>query len=105
MPTKVPMTLILGFYVSQIFNRWWDQVKTVIACWPDRFMLQVTLLLQGNSAKIQQYRRAFVRLANLANVVTWRDISPRVRKRFPTTRHLVDAGLMTADERDVFDKL
>lgn len=39
----------------------------------------------------------------LAYVITLQRISLRVKKRFPTLQHLVDAGLMLESERKIFE--
>ncbi|CAN7943213.1 unnamed protein product, partial [Ixodes hexagonus] len=50
-------------------------------------------------------RRTIMRYANLSSVITLRCISPPVKKRFPTLDHLVDAGLLLGNEREVFEQL
>lgn len=39
----------------------------------------------------------------LAYVITMQQISLRVKKRFPTWSHLVDAGLVLESERKIFE--
>lgn len=39
----------------------------------------------------------------LAYVITMQTISLRVKKRFPTWAHLVDAGLVLESERKIFE--
>jgi len=41
----------------------------------------------------------------LAYVITLQRISLRVKRRFPTTQHLVDAGLMHESEMKIFEAL
>jgi hypothetical protein len=31
---RIPLSFILGFYVSQVISRWWDQWRAI--AWPDR---------------------------------------------------------------------
>ncbi len=50
-------------------------------------------------------RRNVMRYTLLSYVIVLRRISLRVRKRFPTLDHLVDAGLMRQDELKIMDKL
>lgn len=48
-------------------------------------------------------RRNIMRYMCLAYVITLQRISLRVKKRFPTLQHLVDAGLMLESERKIFE--
>lgn len=50
-------------------------------------------------------RRNIMRYMVLAYVITLQRISLRVKRRFPTTQHLVDAGLMHESESKIFDAL
>lgn len=50
-------------------------------------------------------RRSIMRYAVLAYVVTLMRISLRVKRRFPSLQHLVDAGLMTESEKKIFEKM
>lgn len=44
------------------------------------------------------------RWINLTLVLAWREISVKVRKRFPTLDHLVKANLMTVEESDLYEQ-
>ncbi|XP_049889159.1 bestrophin-4 [Epinephelus moara] len=46
-----------------------------------------------------------MRYANLSSVLILRSISTRVRKRFPTLEHVVEAGFMTTHELKKFESL
>lgn len=48
-------------------------------------------------------RRNIMRYMVLAYVITLQRISLRVKKRFPTWQHLVDAGLMLESEKKIFE--
>ena len=50
-------------------------------------------------------RHASARWVNLASVLCWRDISPKVRIRFPAVAQLVDCGLMTNVEFALYSKV
>jgi len=50
-------------------------------------------------------RRTILRYVNLSLVLTLRMVSPRVKKRFPTLEHLVDAGFMQSNEKSIFERL
>lgn len=48
-------------------------------------------------------RRNIMRYSVLAYVITLMRISLRVKRRFPTWQHLVDAGLMLESEKKIFE--
>lgn len=41
----------------------------------------------------------------VAQVMVFRDVSPAIRRRFPTIKHLIGAGLLTEDELTEFDAI
>lgn len=41
--SNIPLTFMLGFYVSLVVNRWWKQYK--LLPWPDSFSIMVTGLV------------------------------------------------------------
>ena len=43
--SKIPITFLTGFYVSQVVNRWWDQFMSLP--WPDRFALKLVTIVPG----------------------------------------------------------
>lgn len=48
-------------------------------------------------------RRNIMRYAVLAYVITLQRISLRVKRRFPSWQHIVDAGLMLESEKKIFE--
>lgn len=50
-------------------------------------------------------RRNIMRYMVLAYVITLQRISLRVKRRFPTWQHVVDAGLMLESERKIFEMM
>ncbi len=97
------MTFGLGFYVSLIVRRWWDQYQ--LLPWPDSLAIFIVGLLRGRDERARLMRRNVMRYTLLSYVIVLRRISLRVRKRFPTLDHLVDAGLMRPDEHKIMEKL
>ena len=61
--------------------------------------------LRGLDERGRLMRRNIMRYVLLSYVITLRRISFRVRKRFPTLDHIVDAGLMREDEQKIMEML
>ncbi|XP_048353059.1 bestrophin-4 [Sphaerodactylus townsendi] len=99
----IPLSFVLGFYVTLIVNRWWAQYTSIPL--PDQLMCVISSNVHGKDDKGRILRRTLIRYANLSSVLILRSVSTRVLKRFPTMDHLVDAGFMTQDERKKFESL
>lgn len=97
----IPVSFVLGFYVSIVIQRWWAQYETLP--WPDSLSLFVSTSIQGQDNRGRLMRRTIVRYVNLAFTITLTMITSRAKKRFPTLDHLVEAGLMTSSEKKIFD--
>ncbi|VDO38659.1 unnamed protein product, partial [Heligmosomoides polygyrus] len=61
--------------------------------------------VRGRSELARMYRRNIVRYCELAQVLVFRDISMRTRRRFPTLDTVVAAGFMMPHEKDRFDEI
>uniref|UniRef100_A0A915PHA6 Bestrophin homolog n=1 Tax=Setaria digitata TaxID=48799 RepID=A0A915PHA6_9BILA len=61
--------------------------------------------IQGEDEESRMCRRTIVRNACLAQCLVLRNISVRIRKRFPTMISLVEAGFMTKKELEKFESL
>lgn len=72
------------------FNRWWGQYTSFPL--PDNLMMVVSGNVHGADERGRLLRRTLMRYANLSSVLILRSISTRVRKRFPTLEHVVEAG-------------
>ncbi|KAL4608246.1 bestrophin-4 [Arapaima gigas] len=99
----IPMSFVLGFYVTLAFNRWWGQYTSFPL--PDNLMMVVSGNVHGTDERGRMLRRTLMRYANLSSVLILRSISTRVRKRFPTLDHVIDAGFMTQEEQRKLDSL
>lgn len=84
----------LGFYVSLVVSRWWNQYQSMP--WLDRLMCTVSCHVQGKDEYGRMLRRTLMRYANLASILTFRSVSTAVYKRFPTMRHVMEAGKKTS---------
>ncbi|VDL72832.1 unnamed protein product, partial [Nippostrongylus brasiliensis] len=87
------LTFALGFYVSQIADRWWKVFMTIP--WPDTFGLQTCAFLRSRTSEEgsktdRMIRKTAMRYVILTYVLVFRDISERIRRRFPTYDHLPD---------------
>jgi len=92
----IPISFLLGFYVTQVVSRWWSQFMTLP--WPDTLARYLAVYLPGTDKKSRNYRRAICRWVNLGNVLALRLVSYKVMVRFPTYEHLVESGLATNRE-------
>lgn len=93
---STPVTFILGFYVSILVARWWEEFQLIP--WPHTLAVLVSSYIDGNDEEGRLLRRTIMRYINLCIVLTLRMISLPVKKRFPTIKHLVDAGLIIGKE-------
>lgn len=64
--------------------------------WPDSLAVYIAALIHGKDERGRMMRRNIMRYTLLSYVITLRRISFRVRKRFPTMDHVIDAGLVRA---------
>ncbi|UYV76414.1 hypothetical protein LAZ67_14000336 [Cordylochernes scorpioides] len=109
----IPVSFVLGFYVSIVVKRWWDSFNSIP--WPDTLAFFVSAFIHGQycwqSLALWQddrgrlMRRTMMRYVNLALVLTLTCISPCVKKRFPTLEHLVEAGILLANEKKIFEQM
>ncbi|XP_017529217.2 bestrophin-3 isoform X1 [Manis javanica] len=100
---QIPVTFVLGFYVTLVVNRWWNQFVNLP--WPDRLMFLISSSVHGRDEHGRLLRRTLMRYVNLTSLLIFRSVSTAVYKRFPTMDHVVEAGFMTADERKLFNHL
>ncbi|XP_052365582.1 bestrophin-3-like isoform X3 [Oncorhynchus keta] len=98
---QIPVTFVLGFYVTLVVNRWWNQFVNLP--WPDRLMFLVSSCVHGHDEQGRLLRRTLIRYVNLTSLLIFRSVSTAVCKRFPTMEHVVEAGFMTPEERKIFD--
>ncbi|XP_014247169.1 uncharacterized protein LOC106665333 isoform X2 [Cimex lectularius] len=99
----IPVSFVLGFYISIVVKRWWDQYLSIP--WPDPLAVLVSAFVWGQDERSRLMRRTVIRYANLSLVITLRMMCPTVKKRFPTLDHMVEAGFMLPNEKKMFDKL
>ncbi|EDV96505.1 uncharacterized protein LOC6557537 isoform X1 [Drosophila grimshawi] len=105
---NLPMSFVLGFYVNLVVKRWWEQYR--LLPWPDTLALFISAAIPNSTGGVNNetgrlMRRNIMRYMVLAYVITLQRISLRVKRRFPTTQHLVDAGLMHESEMKIFEAM
>ncbi|XP_074648496.1 bestrophin-2-like isoform X2 [Tubulanus polymorphus] len=99
----IPVAFVLGFYVSIVVQRWWDQYRSIP--WPDRMSIFVTAHLHGHDDRGRLMRRTILRYLNLAFVMTLSAISSQIKKRFPTDDHFVESGLLLPGELKIIQEI
>ncbi|XP_058790502.1 bestrophin-4 [Phymastichus coffea] len=98
-----PLSFVLGFYVSVVMNRWWSQYVSIP--WPDSIAVFVSATIHGNDERGRLMRRTIVRYVCVCLTLVLANVSPRVKKRFPTLEHYVDVGLLQENELAIFHSL
>ncbi|XP_018579267.1 bestrophin-4 isoform X2 [Anoplophora glabripennis] len=99
----IPLSFVLGFYVSIVMARWWNQYVTIP--FPDSLAVFVSATVHGQDERGRVMRRTIMRYVCLSITMTFVMISPRVKKRFPTLEHFVEAGLLQQSELEVLADL
>ncbi|XP_030745652.1 bestrophin-4-like isoform X2 [Sitophilus oryzae] len=95
----IPLSFVLGFYVSVVMTRWWNQYTTIP--FPDPLAVFVSATVHGQDERGRVMRRTIMRYVCLSVTMTFTMIAPRVKKRFPTLDHFVEAGLLHESEKDI----
>lgn len=96
----IPLSFVLGFYVSYVASRWWQQFLAIP--WPDKLFHSIACYVEGFDEESRMLRRSLMRYMNLALILVLRSISSAVKQRFPTLDHVVEAGFMTPTEKELF---
>ena len=96
----LPITFLLGFYVSLVVKRWWEQYCKLP--WPDTIAIFLKGLVVGAPGEkrvmARVVRRTIIRYCILAYILCIRQLSVRLKKRFPTMHELIKTGILRADE-------
>ncbi|VDM58360.1 unnamed protein product [Angiostrongylus costaricensis] len=99
----IPLTFLLGFYVSNVVSRWWRQFECL--SWPEDLLSMVCMIFPQNTEDAREKRHQIARYVNLVAALAWRDISDKIRLRFPRVRDLIHAGLLTEREFTILEKM
>ncbi|VDM45855.1 unnamed protein product [Toxocara canis] len=97
----IPMAFMLGFFVNMVVDRW----KKIFANmgWIENQALFVSTYIRGNDPETRIQRRNIVRYICLSQVLVFRDISMRVRRRFPTMQSVMKAGFLLPHELEMLE--
>ncbi|KIH65077.1 Bestrophin [Ancylostoma duodenale] len=108
----IPLTFLLGFYVSNVVSRqfppnlrcrWWRQFECL--AWPEDLLSMLCTVIHANDEISQKRRHTIARYINLASALAWRDISKKIRLRFPNVSNFIDAGLLTEKEFQALESI
>jgi len=99
----IPLSFVLGFYVSYVASRWWQQFLAIP--WPDKLFHSIACYVPGFDEESRMLRRSLMRWMNLALILVLRSISSAVKQRFPSLDHVVEAGFMTVNEKKLFESV
>ncbi|XP_067123463.1 bestrophin-4-like isoform X1 [Centruroides vittatus] len=99
----IPLSFVLGFYITIVVGRWWQQYLAIP--WPDKTSMLVSAYVHGSDERGRIIRRTLARYLSLLSVLTFQAVSTSVKKRFPTLDHVEESGLMTKEERCVYDEI
>lgn len=94
--TGLPLTFLLGFYVSLVVKRWWEQYCKLP--WPDNIAIYLRGLITGCDDQAKVVRRTIIRYCILSYILCIRRLSVRLRKRFPSMQEVIQVGLVRPDE-------
>jgi len=97
--TLIPISFVLGFYVSFVMGRWWQQYLSIPRI--DTLAIWINSSIVGDGDKERLLRRTLMRYVCLTITQCFTLISPRIKKRFPTLDHLVEAGLLLENEKHI----
>uniref|UniRef100_A0A1I7UEA2 Bestrophin homolog n=2 Tax=Caenorhabditis tropicalis TaxID=1561998 RepID=A0A1I7UEA2_9PELO len=96
---RTVMTFAIGFFVTYVSGRWWNIFMTIP--WPDSCALQLTAFLRVRGKRFEQedrlFRQNIMRYLWLAYVLVFRDVSVRIKKRFPSVKSMTPT-LLTEEE-------
>jgi len=96
----LPLTFLLGFYVSLVVGRWWNQYVSLP--WPDTIatFLRSVKVIEGSEEDARMTRRTIMRYCLLSYLLCVRRLSIKLRKKYPTMKEIIQTGLATESEVD-----
>uniref|UniRef100_A0A0N5AFL7 Bestrophin homolog n=1 Tax=Syphacia muris TaxID=451379 RepID=A0A0N5AFL7_9BILA len=99
----IPLTFMLGFFVQIIVQRW--SVLFQNMGYVESPAIYIGGYVYGESNECRILRRTMARYLCLTQLLVYRDISVRVRKRFPNYDSIVEAGFMLLHEKEKLESI
>uniref|UniRef100_A0A915AEA8 Bestrophin homolog n=2 Tax=Parascaris univalens TaxID=6257 RepID=A0A915AEA8_PARUN len=99
----IPLTFMLGFFVQTIVRRW--SVLFENMGYVESPAIYIGGYVYGTDDECRLLRRTMARYLCLTQLLVYRDISVRVRKRFPTYESIVKAGFMLEHEKEKLESI
>ncbi|KAI6216656.1 Bestrophin/UPF0187 family-containing protein [Aphelenchoides fujianensis] len=96
-----PMVFMIGFFTNVVFNRWVTIFQFI--GFIDNTALAVAAGIRGTDKETRVLKRNIIRYCVLSQALAFRDISITARRRFPEVESLLDCGLMTPTEYDLYE--
>ncbi|GMR48402.1 hypothetical protein PMAYCL1PPCAC_18597, partial [Pristionchus mayeri] len=97
----IPLTWILAFFVNIVLQRWTRIIDNM--GYIENSAITVSMTVRGAVESDIISRRAMVRYLCLSQVLVFRDISVKVRRRFPNMESIIQAGFLREDEREILE--
>ena len=101
--TLIPISFVLGFYVSFVMGRWWQQYLSIPRI--DTLAIWINSTIVGDGDKERLLRRTLMRYVCCTITQCFTLICPRAKKRFPTLDHFVEAGLLLENEKNIIKEI
>lgn len=95
-PLAKEMTFLLGFYVSNVVRRWWDQYKSLP--WPDTLVAISHALVDFDNEAGMEFCQTIMRYCMLSYILCVRRLSKALRTMFPDNKSLIEAKVATKRE-------
>ena len=91
----IPLPFLLGFYVTQVVTRWWNQFLSVP--YVDGLASSLNIFLPGR--KWSETRRKIVRFSLVSLLMVLKSISDKIDRKYRSYQDFVDCGILSETER------
>ena len=95
------VAFFLGFFIDQVFRRFWGQFLTIP--WPDSFAFLCSVNIVGQDSRSRLMRRTLVRYVCAATIMGICQYTPKVARRFPTFKSYCQCDLLTENEANIIE--